>query len=122
MKIVEYDFFRQNDLYYRSGVMGLSYNGVGASDSYTAEETIRKDIANTMWRGVGSNEVGAPAWGVSTDENISSMTINAEPVDDVILIDEIDGKKYYFWITTNVEGIETIDDVKAAEIEMNNLQ
>ena len=118
MKIVEYDFFRQNDLYYRSGVMGLSYNGVGASDSYTAEETIRKDIANTMWRGVGSNEVGAPAWGVSTDENISSMTINAEPVDDVILIDEIDGKKYYFWITTNVEGIETIDDVKAAEIEM----
>ena len=118
VKIVEYDFFRQNDLYYRSGVMGLSYNGVGASNSYTAEETIRKDIANTMWRGVGSNEVGAPAWGVSTDENISSMTINAEPVDDVILIDEIDGKKYYFWITTNVEGIETIDDVKAAEIEM----
>ena len=117
-EIVEYDFFQQDDLYYRSGIKGLAYDGVGTSDSYTAEETIRKDIANTMWRGVGSNEVGAPAWGVSTDERISSMTINAESVDDVILINEIDGKKYYFWITTNVEGIETIDDVKAAEIEM----
>lgn len=120
--IVEYDFFRQNDLYYSAGVMGLTYNGVGSSDSYTAEETIRKDIANTMWRGVGSKDVGAPAWGVSTDENIFSMTINAENVNDVIQISEIDGKKYYFWITMNVEGIETIDDVKTAEIEMNNMQ
>ena len=120
--IAEFEFFRQNDLYYSSGTKDLMYDGIGSSDSYTAEETIRKDIANTMWRGVSYDEVGAPAWGVSTDEQISSMSINAEPVDDVILINEIDGKKYYFWITTNVEGIETIDDVKAAEIEMNNLQ
>ena len=118
VKIVEYDFFKQNDLYYRSGVKGLSYNGVGSSDSYTTEETIRADIANTMWRGVGSDKVGAPAWGISTDENIFSMTINSEKVDDVILINEIDGTKYYFWITTNVEDIETLDDVKAAEIEI----
>lgn len=117
-EIVEYDYFQQDDLYYRSGVKSLSYNGVGSSDSYTAEETIRKDIANTMWRGVGNKEVGAPAWGVSADENIFSMSINDEPVDDVILINELDGKKYYFWITTHIEGIETIDDVKAAEIEM----
>ena len=117
-EIIEYDFFRQNDLYYCSGNNILVYDGVVSSDSYTAEETIRKDIANTMFRGVGRKEVGAPAWGVSTDERISSMTVNAEPVDDVILIKEKAGKKYYFWITTNVEGIETIDDVKAAEIEM----
>lgn len=117
-EIVEYDYFQQDDLYYRSGVKSLSYNGVGSSDSYTAEETIRKDIANTMWRGVGNKEVGAPAWGVSADENIFSMSINDEPVDDVILINELDGKKYYFWITTHIEGIETIDDVKAAEIVM----
>ena len=121
VEIVEYEFFRQDDLYYCSGSKGLSYNGVGSSDSYTAEETIRKDIANTMWRGVGSDEVGAPAWGVSTDENIFSMTINSENVNDVIQISETDGKKYYFWITMNVEGIETIDDVKAAKIEMNSL-
>ena len=120
-EIIEYDFFRQNDLYYCSGNNILVYDGVVSSDSYTAEETIRKDIANTMFRGVGRKEVGAPAWGVSTDERISSMTVNAEPVDDVILIKEKAGKKYYFWITTNVEGIETIDDVKAAEIEMNGL-
>lgn len=121
VKIVEYEFFKQDDLYYCSGSKGLSY-GEGSSDSYTAEETIKKDIANTMWRGVGSDEVGAPAWGVSTDENIFSMTINSENVNDVIQISEIDGKKYYFWITTNVEGIETLDDVRAAEIEMNSLQ
>ena len=120
-EIIEYDFFRQDDLYYCSGDNILVYDGVVSSDSYTAEETIRKDIANTMFRGVGRKEVGAPAWGVSTDERISSMTVNAEPVDDVILIKEKAGKKYYFWITTNVEGIETIDDVKAAEIEMNGL-
>lgn len=63
-----------------------------------------------------------PAWGVSTDDQIFSMTINAKKVDDVILIDEKDGKKYYFWITTNVEEIKTIDDVKAAKIEINGLQ
>lgn len=95
-------------MYYRSGIKGLSYDGVGSGDSYTAEETIRKDIANTMWRGVGSKEVGAPAWGVSTDEQVSSMTINAQKVDDVILIYEKDGKKYYFWIITNVGEIKPL--------------
>lgn len=115
-KITEYDFFRQNDLYYCSGSNTLVYDGVVSSDSYTTEETIRKDIVNTMFRGVGRKEVGAPAWGVSADERISSMTINAEPVDDVILINEIDGKKYYFWIITNVGEIKTLDDVKAAEV------
>ena len=115
--ITEYDFFKQDGLYYSSGCNGLVYNGF-SSGNYTSEETIRADIANTMWRGVGSDEVGAPAWGVSTDENIFSMTINSENVDDVILINEIDGKKYYFWISTNVDGLETLDDVKAAEIEI----
>lgn len=121
-EIVEYDFLKQDDLYYFFGNKTLVYNWIGSNASYTTEETIRKDIANTMWRGVGSDEVGAPAWGVSTDERIASMTINDEPVDDVILVNEIDGKKYYFWITTNVEGIETLDDVTAAEIEMNSLE
>lgn len=117
-KILEIDFLRQNDLYYCSGSNVLLYDGIGSSDRYTTEETIRKDIANTMWRGV-VKKPGTPAWGVSTDEQIFSMTINSENVDDVILIDEIDGKKYYFWIMTNVEEIDTIDDVKAAEIHMN---
>ena len=86
---------------------------------YTEEETIRHDIVFTMWREGGWDEMklGVPAWGISTDERISSMTINEENVDDVILINEIDGKKYYFWIMTNVEEIENIDDVKAANIE-----
>ncbi|MDE5866398.1 MAG: hypothetical protein K2H31_07355 [Lachnospiraceae bacterium] len=117
-KILEIDFLRQNDLYYCSGSNVLLYDGIGSSDRYTTEETIRKDIANTMWRGVGLKEIGAPAWGVSDDEQIFSLTINSEKVDDVILIDEKDGKKYYFWIMTNLEEIETIDDVKAAEIHM----
>ena len=115
VKIVEYTFFRQDDLYYSFGVNALSYNGVFG---YTAEETIRADIAHTMWRGGGFDELNAPAWGLSTDENIFSMTINSENVDDVILIDEKDGTKYYFWIITNVGEIKTIDDVKTAEIEM----
>ena len=121
-EIIEYDFFRQNNLYYCSGNKALLYGGIASDDKYTTEETIRKDIANTMWRGVGYNEVGVPAWGVSTDDQIFSMTINAKKVDDVILIDEKDGKKYYFWITSNVEEIKTIDDVKAAKIEINGLQ
>lgn len=55
---------------------------------------------------------------------ISSMTINAEPVDDVILINDIDGKKYYFWIIMNVEELKTNMNVKTAEVayeyEKNN--
>ncbi|MCM1251343.1 MAG: hypothetical protein NC321_00835 [Clostridium sp.] len=120
--ITEFEFFKQNDLYYSSGSKALLYGGVFSSDNYTTEETIRKDIANTMWRGVGFDEVGVPAWGVSTDENIFSMTINSENVDDVIFIDEKGGKKYYFWIITNVEEIKTVDDVKVADIEMNSIQ
>lgn len=116
--IIEFEFFRQNDLYYSYGSKLLMYYGVGSSDKYTAEETIRKDIANTMWRGFESKEVGVPAWGVSTDEMIFSMTINERKVDDVIQIDEKDGKKYYFWITTNIGEIETMEDVKEAAISL----
>ena len=115
--VVEFTFFRQDNLYYCLGRMGV---GELYDDKCTAEDTIRADIVHTMSHGSnwGEIELEAPAWGVSTDENISSMTINSEKVDDVILIDEKDGKKYYFWITTNVDGIETIDDVKEAEIEI----
>ena len=115
--VVEFTFFKQDDLYYCLGRMCV---GELYDDKCTAEDTIRADIVHTMSHGRkwGETALGAPAWGVSTDENIFSMTINSENVDDVILINEIDGKKYYFWITTNVDGIETIDDVKAAEIEM----
>lgn len=116
--IIEFGFFRQNDLYYSYGSKLLMYYGVGSSDRYTAEETIRKDIANTMWRGFESKEVGVPAWGVSSDEQIFSMTINGRKVYDVIQIDEKDGKKYYFWITTNTGEIETIEDVKEATIQL----
>ena len=120
MEIVEYNFLKQDDLYYFLGKNILAYDWIESNASYTAEETIRADIAHTMWRGVGLTKAGAPAWGVSTDENIFSMTINSENVDDVILIDEIDGKKYYFWIITNVGEIKTLDDVKVADIEMNS--
>lgn len=48
------------------------------------------------------------------------MTINSEKVDEVILIDEKDGKKYYFWIASKVGEIKTIEDVKEAEIKINS--
>ncbi|MDE6750636.1 MAG: hypothetical protein K2K21_16480 [Lachnospiraceae bacterium] len=117
--VIEFEFFGQNGLFYSSGSKVLKYDGVGSYEGYTVEETIRKDIANTMWRGVDYDEIEAPAWGVSDDEQIFSMSVNSEKVDEVIQIDEIDGKKYYFWIMTNVGEIETIDDVKKAKIEMN---
>jgi len=116
--IIEFEFFKQNDLYYSSGSKVLLYDGIGSSDGYTVEETIRKDVANTMWRGIGNNELEVPAWGVCSDERIFSMTINSEKVDDVIQIDEKDGKKYYFWIVSNIEEIKTIDDVEDIVIEI----
>lgn len=119
--IIELDFFRQNDLYYISGSNILTYDGIFSSDRYTVEETIRKDIAHTMWRGVNPDEMRAPAWGVSEDEQICSMTVNSAKVDDVIEIGKKDGTKYYFWIITDIEDIKTIDDVKEAKIEMNGL-
>lgn len=54
--VTELEFFRQDDLYYYSGSKVLTYVGVGSNDSYTITETVRKDIANTMWRGVGSEK------------------------------------------------------------------
>ena len=116
--IVELEFFRQDDLYYYSGSKVLTYVGVGSNDSYTITETVRKDIANTMWRGVGSEKGKAPAWGVSDDEQIFSVTINDKEVDNIIPIDKNNGKNYYFWIMLNADGIETIDDVKEIKIEV----
>lgn len=111
--VVELEFFWQDNLYYYLGSKTLIYTGMGSSDGYTLDETIRKDIANTMWRGVGYEEVGAPTWGVSDNEQIFAMTINSEKMDNVVQIDEKSGKTYYFWIISNIGEIKTIDDKRA---------
>lgn len=81
------------------------------------EETIRSDIANTMWRGDGNKILRSPAWGVSMDEHIFASTINSKNLDKVILINETGEKKFYFWMITNVEEIKTFDDVRTAEMK-----
>lgn len=117
--IEELSFYVQDDhSYYYIGSMYVLYNSVVCRDDCTTEETIKKDIAYTMWRGGIRIMEGAPAWGVSADENIFSMMINSENVDDVIQVNEIDGKKYYFWIVKNTGEIETIEDVLEAKIHM----
>lgn len=116
--VSELEFFRQDDLYYYSGSKVLTYVGVGSSDSYTITETMKKDIANTMWRRIDSEKGEAPAWGVSNDEQIFSITLNDKEVDNIIQIDNNNEKNYYFWIMLNADGIETIDDVKEIKIEM----
>lgn len=116
--VVEFDFIEQDDLYYYLGELYILYDWIGYDGRYSEEATIKTDIVHTMRRDGVKRLEGAPAWGVSADEQIAFMTINAEPVDDVILINEKDGKKYYFWIITNVGEIKNFDDVKAAEIEM----
>lgn len=120
--VVEFDFVEQDDLYYFLGELYVLYYWRGNDGSYTDEETIRKDIAYTMRRDGVQILAGVPAWGVSADEQIASMVINNKPVDEVILVNEIDGKKYYFWLIMNVEELETIIDVQMAEIEMGRLQ
>jgi len=112
--IVEYKFLKQDDLYYCFGSIGAC---VLYDERYTAEETVREDILHTMARGE-YDKLTAPAWGISADERIFSMTINGKKADDVVPIYEKDGNQYYFWIITNVEEIKTMDDVKAAKIEL----
>lgn len=116
--IVEFAFLKQDDLYY-----GLGYKSayVLPGDEYTAEETIKEDIVHTMTRG-DYDELAAPAWGIAAEEQIFSMTINGKKADNMILINENAGKKYYFWILSDLGEIKTVDDVKAAKIEMNGLQ
>lgn len=116
--IVEFAFLKQDGLYYGLG----STCTYVYDDKYTAEETVREDMVYSMGIQRGSyDKLIAPAWGVSTDDQIFSMTINSEKVDEVILIDEKDGKKYYFWIASKVGEIKTIEDVKEAEIKMDRL-
>lgn len=118
MNIVEFTFLKQDDLYY---LLGYRCAYVLLDDKYTVEETIREDMVSTMRHG-SYDELEAPAWGISADEKIYSMTINGKKADDIILINEKDGKKYYFWIISDIGEIKTADDVKAAKIEMNRLQ
>lgn len=116
--ILEIAFFKQDDLYYNLGSTYVSYHWVGNTNRFTTEETVRSDIANTMWRGDGNKKLNAPAWGVSvsTDEQIFSMTVNSKNLDNVIQIDENDDDKFYFWIITNIDEITTFEDVRSAEI------
>lgn len=118
--VVEFDFIEQNDLYYYLGELYILYDWIGYAGRYTDEETIKADIVYTMRRDGVKRLEGAPAWGVSADEQIASMMINGEHVDEVILVNEVDKKKYYFWLIMNVEELETLIDVKSAEIEMDS--
>ena len=120
--VVEFDFIEQDDLYYCLGKLYILYDWIGYDGRYPEEATIKTDIVHTMRRDGVKRLEGGPAWGVSADEQIASMMINGEPVDEVILVNEADEKKYYFWLIMNVEELETLIDVKTAEIEMNGLQ
>lgn len=103
-EMLEIALYKQDDLYYKLGSTHIMYDWKD-NDSFTTEATIRSDIANTMWRGDGNKKLSAPAWGVSvsTDEQIFSMTVNSKNLDNVILIDENDDDRFYFWIITNIE-------------------
>ncbi len=114
--MMEVTVLQRDDFYYNLGSTYILYNGVKNGTNYTTEETIRNDIANTMWREDWKKNLNAPAWGVSADEQIFSMTINSENIDKIILINETNEKKIYFWIITNLEGIKTFEDIKSAEI------
>lgn len=116
--VVEFDFIKQNNLYYYLGELYILYDWIGYDDRYPEEATIKTDIVHTMRRDGVKRLEGAPAWGVSADEQIASMMINGEPVDEVILVNEVNEKKYYFWLIMNVEELETLVDVKTAEIDM----
>ncbi|MDE5867218.1 MAG: hypothetical protein K2H31_11575, partial [Lachnospiraceae bacterium] len=76
-----FEVCKQDDLYYCRGGNCLLYDGLGKN--YATEDTIRRDIVYNTLRGNGWDKIEAPAWGVSDDELIFSMSVNSEKVDDV---------------------------------------
>lgn len=115
-RIMRLEYLIENGRYYASGNTVLIYYGLSDEADYSDEETIRKDIANSILN--ERMNVSGPVWGVTANKNAADMQINSVGVDYVEKISDEEGNIYYFWlIEEDFDEVKTVEDIKAITIE-----
>lgn len=117
--LVSVELYVEDGKYYGRGTLLLVYG----SDSFTYgeysdEETIRADIASSLFYGMNEKGRICPAWGVMEDGSIEEASINDVKVDYVEALTGNDGKTYYFWVIEDIGNIEKPKDIAAISITM----
>lgn len=118
--ITGYEFIANDNGTYRYvGLRTSHFAGEFISSEYDWETTVRADISNSTKKGynryVKPREIYGvlPAWGVSDDERVKTMTIDGQSADKVIEFTAND-KTYYFWF---IEDLKTQNDATNMDIK-----
>lgn len=111
-KIIELEFYNEGRKYYYEGSTVLTYDSTVTTSEYSDIETIRADVAHSIFYGMKEEDVIYPAWGVSEYNKIENVSINDVQIDFVEKLIDSNEKEYYFWIITNIGKIENIEDIE----------
>lgn len=116
--ILSMEFYKENNKYYLFGNTSLMYGENDfTSSGHSDEDTIRADIAISIFGRIKDKGIIYPAWGVSENSEIANAYINGVQVDHVEEITIGDGKTYYFWVIKDIGEIEDINEIENIAVE-----
>ena len=113
-----YDFLEKDDYYIFCGKRSLSIGDSEAYTKYSWQETMLADMfisKSFLYKKAIQKKYNAlPAWGVSDNSKIESVTVDGQKIDEVHTID-VDGKEYYLWIIYDLQTENKSADVVIEE-------
>ena len=115
-KIIELEFFKEGSNYFYSGSTVLAYDSTISTSEYSDIETIRADVAHSIFSGMKEENIIYPVWGVSEYSKIENVSINNVKIDFVEKLMDSNGSEYYFWIIMNIGKIESVEDIEKIKI------
>lgn len=112
------EFYNKNNKYYYYGSTTLAFDETSFTASkYSAAETIKADIAQSLFGRIKVKGIVYPVWGVTENIGIINASINGNQADYVREITGSDGQTYYFWLIKNIGEIENVEDIESIPIE-----
>lgn len=115
-KIIELEFYEEDSKYFYSGSTVLAYDSTISTLEHSDIETIRADVAHSIFSGMKEENIIYPVWGVSEYSKIENVSINNVKIDFVEKLMDGNGSEYYFWIIVNIGKIENVEDIKKIKI------
>lgn len=116
LKIIELEFYEEDSKYFYSGSTVLTYDSTISTSEYSDIETIRADVAHSIFFGMKEENIIYPVWGVSEYSEIENVSINNVKIDYAEKLMDSNEREYYFWIITNIGKIENAEDIEKITI------
>lgn len=115
-KIIELEFYEEDSKYFYSGSTVLTYDSTISTSEYSDIETIRADVAHSIFSGMKEENIIYPVWGVSEYSEMENVSINNVKIDFVEKLIDSNESEYYFWIIMNIGKIENAEDIEKIQI------